>query len=71
MTPKWGVGSLQIARLDGFAIVFFGSTSSVVEDCCNFFIECIVEVTRHILSFELVFHCGLDNQISHTSVQMV
>ena len=26
------VGPLQIARLDGFAVVFFGSTSSVVED---------------------------------------
>ncbi|KZN23151.1 hypothetical protein A4G99_16070 [Haladaptatus sp. R4] len=57
--------------MDGFSIVFFGSAGGIVEDFCDLFIKCIVEVAGHILSFELVFHCGFDNQISHTSVQTV
>ncbi|EFW91164.1 hypothetical protein ZOD2009_16281 [Haladaptatus paucihalophilus DX253] len=57
--------------MDGFAIVFFGSASSVLENRLNFLVECIVEVAGYILSFELVFHCCFDNQISHTSIQTV
>ncbi len=61
MLKPAGYECLEIARLDCFAVVFLGSSCGIVEDGRNFVVECIIEVTRNVFVFDLLFHCGFDN----------
>jgi hypothetical protein len=62
-----GVFCLEVAWLNSFAPVRFGSSGSVSEKLLDVVVECVVEIVRYV-PIDGVSDSGFDDDICHSAV---